>query len=50
MSQPALERARSMLDSAKAPDARRAAREFVAQAGRDAAAQRRHPVIRTPAC
>jgi len=33
------ERARSMLDSAKVPDARRAAKEFVAQAGRDAAFQ-----------
>ncbi|HUG77013.1 MAG TPA: hypothetical protein VML57_05970 [Burkholderiales bacterium] len=45
MSQPALERARSMLDSAKAPDARRAAREFVAQAGRDAAALARKGAI-----
>jgi Fe-S oxidoreductase len=33
------ERARAVLDSVKAPDARRAAREFVAQAGRDAAFQ-----------
>lgn len=33
------ERARSMLDLAKAPDAGRAAREFVAQVGRDAAFQ-----------
>jgi Fe-S oxidoreductase len=31
--------AQTVLDSAKAPDARRAAREFVAQAGRDAAFQ-----------
>jgi Fe-S oxidoreductase len=33
------ERAREMLGAAKVPDARRAAREFVAQAGRDAAFQ-----------
>jgi Fe-S oxidoreductase len=33
------ERTRSVLDSVKAPDARRAAGEFVAQAGRDAAFQ-----------
>jgi Fe-S oxidoreductase len=39
MSPPALEGARKVLDSVKAPDARRAAREFVAQAGRDAAFQ-----------
>ena len=36
---PASDRARAALDSARAPDARRAAREFVAQAGRDAAFQ-----------
>ncbi len=35
----AIDRARAVLDSVKAPDARRAAREFVAQAGRDAAFQ-----------
>ena len=34
-----IDRARLVLDSAKAPDARVAAREFVAQAGRDAAFQ-----------
>ena len=34
-----MERARTVLDSVKAPDARMAAREFVAQAGRDAAFQ-----------
>jgi Fe-S oxidoreductase len=39
MNSPTLEGARTMLDTAKAPDARRAAREFVAQAGRDAAFQ-----------
>ena len=33
------ERARAVLDAAMVPDARRAAREFVAQAGRDAAFQ-----------
>jgi Fe-S oxidoreductase len=33
------ERARAVLDAAKAPDARAAVREFVAQAGRDAAFQ-----------
>jgi len=33
------QRARSVLEAAKVPDARRAAREFVAQAGRDAAFQ-----------
>jgi len=39
MTLPALDRARAVLDSVKAHDARRAAREFVAQAGRDAAFQ-----------
>jgi Fe-S oxidoreductase len=34
-----MEPARMLLEAAKAPDARRAAREFVAQAGRDAAFQ-----------
>ena len=34
-----MESARTLLDAVKAPDARRAAREFVAQAGRDAAFQ-----------
>ncbi len=39
MNLPAAEGARKVLDAVKAPDARRAAREFVAQAGRDAAFQ-----------
>jgi Fe-S oxidoreductase len=39
MDSPTLEGARTMLEGARAPDARRAAREFVAQAGRDAAFQ-----------
>jgi Fe-S oxidoreductase len=39
MNSPTFEGARTMLDMAKAPDARRAAREFVAQTGRDAAFQ-----------
>ena len=39
MNLPAMEGARTVLDSVKAPDARMAAREFVAQAGRDAAFQ-----------
>jgi len=39
MEMPVLDRARAVLGSVKAPDARRAAREFVAQTGRDAAFQ-----------
>lgn len=39
MELPVLDRALAVLDSVKAPDAHRAAREFVAQAGRDAAFQ-----------
>lgn len=39
MSTPTSQSARAVLDSIKAPDASRAAREFVAQAGRDAAFQ-----------
>ena len=39
MEPPPSERARAVLDSAKAPDARKAAQVFVAQVGRDAAFQ-----------
>jgi Fe-S oxidoreductase len=39
MESPAFDRARATLDSARAPDARRAAQDFVARTGRDAAFQ-----------